>query len=162
MTTQQATCGHDRPGNCSTLAKSGAQPRKAASAPPRGSRQPTFRPFRPCLACWNGARSPSEAGIRGISGKLAADDPNGRNAVWAGYEVVYLFTGDLVDRTGNHDLTIETGTPVYEAVPLGAGGGLNVAADLRLIAANVLASSTTFTLAASGTFSFRRLKQIPN
>jgi hypothetical protein len=43
-----------------------AQPRKAASAPPRGSRQPTFRPFRPCLACWNGARSPSEAGIRGI------------------------------------------------------------------------------------------------
>jgi hypothetical protein len=24
MTTQQATCGHDRPGNCSTLAKCGA------------------------------------------------------------------------------------------------------------------------------------------
>ena len=69
MTTQQATCGHDRPGNCSTLAKCGAQPRKAVSAPPRGSRQPTFRPFRPCLACWNGARSPSEAGIRGISVK---------------------------------------------------------------------------------------------
>ena len=44
-----------------------AQPRKAVSAPPRGSRQPMFRPFRPCLACWNGARSPSEVGIRGIS-----------------------------------------------------------------------------------------------
>ena len=69
MTTQQATCGHDRPGNCSALAKCGAQPRKAVSAPPRGSRQPMFRPFRPCLACWNGARSPSEAGIRGISVK---------------------------------------------------------------------------------------------
>jgi hypothetical protein len=51
MTTQQATCGHDRPGNCSTLAKCGSQPRKAVSAPPRGSRQPTFRPFRRCPAC---------------------------------------------------------------------------------------------------------------
>jgi len=41
MTSQQATCGHDRPGNCSTLAKCGAQPRKlrlrhlAAHANPR-------------------------------------------------------------------------------------------------------------------------------
>ena len=40
------TCGHDRPGNGSTLAKCGAQPRKAVSAPRRSSRQPTFRPFR--------------------------------------------------------------------------------------------------------------------
>jgi hypothetical protein len=77
MTTQQATCGHDRPGNRSTLAKCGAQPRKTASEPPRGSRQPTFRPFRPCLACWNGARSPSEVGIRGISVDIDAGRQTG-------------------------------------------------------------------------------------
>ena len=35
--------------------------------PARGSRQPTLLTFRPCLACWNGATSPSEVGIRRIS-----------------------------------------------------------------------------------------------
>jgi FkbM family methyltransferase len=81
MTTQQATCGHDRPGNCSALAKCAPQPRKAVSAPPRGSRQPMFRPFRPCLACWNGARSPSEASIRGISVYIDALPRRGLNTM---------------------------------------------------------------------------------
>jgi hypothetical protein len=76
---RQARCDQDRPGNCSPLAKCGAQPRKAVSAPPRGSRQPMFRPFRPCLACWNGARSPSEVGIRGISAEKS-DKPEGAPA----------------------------------------------------------------------------------
>jgi hypothetical protein len=58
--------------------------RKAVSAPPRGSRQPMFWPFRPCLACWNGARSPSEVGIRGISDKIPTPGCTLREPVTSG------------------------------------------------------------------------------
>ncbi len=70
MTIQRRRAAMIDPGTAQRSPKCGAQPRKAASEPPRGSRQPTFRPFRACLACWNEARSPSEAGIRGISATM--------------------------------------------------------------------------------------------
>lgn len=91
------------------------------------------------------------AGDHSLS-RIPASDPLGRNAVWADYEVVYLFSGDLIDRTGNHNLTVQTGTPAFAPVALGAGGGLRITANLQLVALNQLAGSSTFTMASSGTF----------
>jgi hypothetical protein len=49
MTTQQATCGHDRPGNCSMLAKMrGAAPKKLS----RGSRHPSRAIVLPAVKGW--------------------------------------------------------------------------------------------------------------
>lgn len=83
---------------------------------------------------------------------LASGDSNGRNAVWVDYEVVYLLTGDLVDRTGNHNLTTDVGTPQYEAISMGAGGGMNITNNYRASVQNALATGTTFTMAATGSF----------
>ena len=63
---QQARCDHDRPRHAPRSPNAARSPEKAASAPPPGSCQPTFQPFRPCLARCNGAESALEAGIRGI------------------------------------------------------------------------------------------------
>ena len=60
------------PGTTQRAPNAGRSPEKlrlrhlAARANPRSG---LVRALRPCLACWNGARSPSEAGIRGISGQ---------------------------------------------------------------------------------------------
>jgi hypothetical protein len=82
---------------------------------------------------------------------LPATDPNGRNAVWADYERVSLFRGDLVDRTGNADATMTAGSASYNLTSLsalGLGGGL-VGDGVNTARMTGLAGSTTFTLGCS-------------
>ncbi len=57
------SCGNVRRFPVAHRPKRGTPARTSGAGQPRGS----FRPLQPCLACRNGARSPSETGTRGIS-----------------------------------------------------------------------------------------------
>ena len=81
---------------------------------------------------------------------LAAGAANGRNDTWQDYELVYLLKDDLVDRSGNNDLVINTGSASYVSNAKGWGGGLAMAADFEARVTNLVGSSTTFTMSASG------------
>lgn len=84
---------------------------------------------------------------------LAVGDTNGRNAVWSDYECVYLLRNDLVDRTGNHDLSLAAGTSTFDSTAfgnIGAGGGWVTDGNDRLHATITGGTDSTFTLAATG------------
>lgn len=88
-------------------------------------------------------------GSTGLSSP-AVDSAAGRNATWQDYELVYLLKDDLVDRTGNNDLIVASGSPSYVSNAKGWGGGLAMAADFDARVTNLTAGSTTFTMAFSG------------
>jgi hypothetical protein len=85
----------------------------------------------------------------------ADGDADGRNAVWAGYEVVSIMVASIEDRTGKYTFATETGTASFEAITMGAGGGLNVAADTQFQALDQLTGNipTIYTIGVSGSIS---------
>lgn len=83
---------------------------------------------------------------------LAANHPQGRNAVWRDYEAVHFFNSDLASHTANgRTLTVESGSAAYATNLSKAPGGfaLDTGTGLQVAAKESIPATAVFTFAAT-------------